>query len=177
MKANTDVSYGSISKALHWFIAITAIIMLLGVFYIDLIPKSMKGTFFFFHKATGVLILFLMLFRLSWSIENQKTTLPKAMPCIEKLLARGMQHLLIFFMILMPLSGWIMATAAGRNPTFYGLFNMPLPFIPQSKELATQMSSLHEIIAWTLLALLSLHILGALKHHFINKDNVLKAML
>jgi cytochrome b561 len=174
---NTKDSYGRVSKSLHWLVAVLVITMVLGLFYIDLIPKSYKGTFFFFHKATGVLVLFLMLFRIAWGIETVKPSLPLSMPLIEKILARGVQHLLIFLVIVMTLSGWIMATAAGKPPTLYGLFSMPLPFIPGSKTLAKQMSDLHYLTGWSIFVLLCLHMLGGLKHHFFNKDNVLKSMI
>lgn len=174
---NSTTNYGSVSRTLHWLVALLVITMVLGLFYIELIPKNYKGTFFFFHKATGVLVLFLIIFRIIWSIESTKPSLPIVMPFVEKILARTVQHALLFLVMIMALSGWVMATAAGKPPTLYGLVSIPLPFIPASKALAKQMSELHYCCAWSIFALLCLHILGGLKHHFVNKDSVLKSML
>ena len=76
----------------------------------------------------------------------------------------------------MPLCGWIMSVASERVPSFFGFFRLPLPIKP-NKALALFMKESHEIIAWILVGMVVLHVLAALKHHFINKDNVLKRML
>lgn len=70
-----------------------------------------------------------------------------------------------------------MSVAADRIPNYFGLFKAPLPWIEPNKSLAKLMAESHEIIAWILIAFITLHVLGALKHHFIDKDNVLKRML
>ncbi len=64
-----------------------------------------------------------------------------------------------------------------QNTKLLCLFKAPLPWIEPNKSLAKLMAESHEIIAWILIAFITLHVLGALKHHFIDKDNVLKRML
>ena len=76
----------------------------------------------------------------------------------------------------MPLSGWIMSVAADRTPVYFGMFKAPLPWIGVNKDLSKFMNHTHEIISWVLIAFISLHILGALKHYFIDKDKVLQRM-
>ena len=77
----------------------------------------------------------------------------------------------------MPLSGWIMSVAADKIPRYFGLFSVPFPGIAPNKSLADTMSESHEIIAWIIIGFIVLHVAGALKHHFIDKDHVLKSML
>ncbi len=72
----------------------------------------------------------------------------------------------------MPLSGWIMSVASDHVPSYFNLFNASLPGVPRDKNLASLMFDCHQILAWIIIAALVLHVLGALKHHFIDKDNV-----
>ena len=69
-----------------------------------------------------------------------------------------------------------MSVAAGYTPSFFNLFSVPLP-IEKNKALAGLMNTSHLIIAWILIGLIVLHVAGALKHYFINKDQVLQTML
>ena len=174
---NSRTQYGRVAKWLHWIIAILVITMLLGVFYLDYIPKSAKPMVIMLHKSTGILVLFLVIFRLVWALSQIKPSLPASVPKWQKKIARSIHGLLYVGLFIMPLSGWIMATAANKFPVFYGLFSWPFPFIQSNKGLARQLFQVHQLTAWILLTLVSLHILAALKHHFINKDNVMKSML
>ncbi len=70
-----------------------------------------------------------------------------------------------------------MSVASNRLPSFYGLFTVTLPGIPQSKVLAQCMNASHKWIAWTLIALVSLHVLGAFYHLLIKRDGVMRRML
>ena len=76
----------------------------------------------------------------------------------------------------MPVCGWVMSVAAGRVPSYFGLFNMPLP-IEANKTLSKFMLTSHKTIAWILITLVILHVGGALKHYFIDKDNIVQRML
>ena len=77
----------------------------------------------------------------------------------------------------MPISGWIMSTAADHIPVWFGLFSIPFPYIPESKALSEVFEKVHEVLAWSIIVGVGLHIAAALKHHFIDKDNVLIRML
>lgn len=169
--------YAPSIKILHWLIAALLILMLLGGFFVDDVPKAIRGTFMMFHKSIGISILFLMLFRFFWVIYKGKPLLPPKTPTWQRHLAHTVHYLLYFFVIAMPLVGWAMSMAADRVPLFFGFFAWPLPWVPQSKVLSSQLFGWHSTIAWILLALIGLHLAGATKHHFINKDAVLKRML
>lgn len=169
--------YSNNFKLLHWVIALLAIGMLIGSFFLGDLPKAVKGTAFMLHKSTGILILFLMLVRFVWIHVSGKPALPETVPTWQRFASRFVQYCLYLFLILMPLSGWVMAVAANKAPKFYGLFKASLPWVPYDKSLAKLMNQTHEVIAWVLIVLVTIHVLAALKHHLIDKDDVMQRML
>ena len=173
---DTVLTYSKGSKFLHWLIAII-VIMMLGTFFVDYLPKPYMSTFFTVHKSFGISVLFLMLLRIIWILHTGKPQLPPTVPAWQKFLARFVQYSLYFFVILMPISGWVMSTAKGKIPTYFGLFELPFPGVMPDKRLGEFMNETHEIVAWIIIILLILHVAGAVKHHFIDKDNVLLRML
>lgn len=169
MLKNNDKSFGSITKFFHWTIAPIMLIMLvLGV--------CMSGELIAIHKIIGLIVLFLATLRLIWVLQNPTPKLPLNMPVYEKLLAKIVKIILYICMFGMPLSGWAMSTAFGFVPHI-GSLSLPMPGIPNNRALATTMENLHTILACALFGSITLHIAGALKHYFINKDNVLQRML
>jgi cytochrome b561 len=168
--------YGKITKYLHWIVAILVISLLIAGFSIDLIDKSFQGTLIGLHKSTGLLLLGLMVCRIIWFIYDKKPALPTNMSRLEVILAKSMQGLLLLCILGMAVEGFVMACAAGHAPHFFGLFEVNLPIAPD-KDLAKTLWNIHKTLAWVIIALVSLHALAALKHHFINKDDVLKKIL
>lgn len=175
IKVAEKYSFGS--KLLHWLIAIMVITMLSGSFFLDDLPGELKGTAFMLHKSFGLTILFLMLMRIFWISHKGRPELPSTVSSWEVVLSRVVQGLFYILLIIMPLCGWIMSVAANRIPVYFGLFPVPFAGIPHNEFLAGLMNRAHITIAWVLVSLVFLHVAGALKHHFINKDNVLKRML
>ncbi|HAU1191906.1 TPA: cytochrome b [Legionella pneumophila] len=177
MGTKTASDYSPLSKLFHWVIAIAVIVMLIAGFFLDEIPEQFQGVAYMLHKSTGITILFLMILRFIWIHANGKPALPASVRNWERFLSRFVQYGFYILLIIMPLSGWIMSVAADRTPSYFGLFQAPLPWIEPNKSLAELMAECHETIAWILIAFITLHILGAIKHHFIDKDNVLRSML
>lgn len=169
--------YSTGSKFLHWFIAVIVLIMLAGSFFLGNLPEQYIGSAFMLHKSFGVTILFLMGCRLIWIAYTGKPPLPASVPRWQRLLSYLVQYALYLFLILMPLSGWIMSTAANKAPYFFNLFQFPFPGIPTNENLASLMKETHNTIAWIIIALVVLHIAGAIKHQFIDKDELMRRML
>jgi len=175
---NRDVlQYPQGFKYLHWFMAILVLGMLGLGFLLGYFPGSIKPTAYMLHKSIGLTLLGLIILRLIWIVCLKKPSLPDAMPHWEFFLARFVQYSLYVFLFFMPLSGWLMATASNKIPVYFGWFRVPFPGIVPNKALAVWMSGAHSFIAFILLGLIALHIAGALKHRFIDKDNVLKSMM
>lgn len=169
--------YSSISKLFHWIIAFAVIAMLIFGFFLENIPDQFQGTAYMLHKSTGITILFLMILRFIWIHVSGRPSLPESMKQWEKILAHIVQHGFYILLLIMPLSGWIKSVAADKIPSYYGLFNLPLPWVTHDKSFAHFMSEVHETIGWILIIFIVLHSAGALKHHFIDKDDVLRRML
>ncbi|KTC93726.1 MULTISPECIES: cytochrome b [Legionella] len=172
-----EVSYSGGFKFLHWLIALVVILMLVGSYFLEDLPAQYRGTAFMLHKSVGISVLFLMLFRLVWVWRKGKPSLPVSVPLWQRILSRTVQYALYFFLIAMPLCGWIMAVASNKAPYFFGLFQLGLPGIEPNQALSHLMKETHNTIAWVIIVLIALHIAGAIKHHFIDKDKVVQRML
>ena len=170
--------YSNVSIALHWTIALLVFGQIGLVMAHDVTHGSdMSRTLLNLHKSGGLLILALTLVRIGWRFKEPMIALPAEMPGWEKLLARGTQIGFYLVLIGLPLGGWAASSAAARDISFYGLFNWPLLPIGGGRDAARQFIEMHELGAKALYVLLFLHIAGALKHQFINRDNILRRML
>ena len=169
------IGYSKGSKFFHWLIAIIVITMLAGSFFLESLPEQYQSSAYMFHKSFGLTVLFLMIARLFWIQYTGRPALPDTVPLWQKILARTVQYSLYLLLICMPICGWVMSVAANRVPSYFGLFPMPLP-IKANETLAKLMNQSHKTIAWILIALITLHIAGAIKHYFIDRDNVVKRM-
>jgi cytochrome b561 len=174
---NTPTSYGIVAKSLHWILAILIIgAWIVGDYAADL-PNDAPNKFQLYdlHKSVGMVILMLVIIRLSWRLYDGKAVASEAKNKIIMLAARTVHFLLYVFMFVQPLTGWAMSSAAGYAPNFFGLFTFPA-LVAQNPEMVHQWSELHEISAYILLGLFTLHVAGALFHHFVLKDNTLRKM-
>lgn len=171
------VEYSKGSKYLHWVIACLVLSMLSLSFFLDDLQTNIKRTGVMVHKSLGLTIFLLMLIRLYWLYHTGRPPLPKSMPRWELLLARGVQYSMYVLLIAMPLSGWIMSTLSDHVPVFWGVFSLPFPGLVPNPDLAQWFFQAHQIIAWLLIGLISLHILGAAKHAFIDRDHILQSMV
>lgn len=178
MLKNTRNSYGSISKWLHWSIFILVLIMLGCGFFMEDLPESIQPMVYRAHKLTGICILSLMIFRLLWRWINPTPALLKTMPWWQKLAARGVHFLLYVALFAMPVSGWVLSTAAGRAPVLYGTnIVLAFPGVGLDDKLAHMLGNVHEFWAFVILALLAMHIAASLKHHYIDRDDILTRMM
>ena len=145
------------------------------VFFLDDFPKDWQPVTYNLHKLTRLLILTLMVLRLIWSLINLKPALPAGTAVWQRQAERVVHGLLYLSLILMPLVGWIGSCAGGRPPHL-GDFKFDLP-ITGDKQFVKTMFEIHEIIAYIIIALLTIHVTAALYHHFIKRDNILLRMM
>lgn len=174
---DTAESFGCVTKWLHRFVSLFIILQLIGGACLGFVPDQYKSVVYNLHKSMGVTIFFLLVIFLIWRLSNPRPVWPQDMKCWEKLLARTVHTTLYVGFIAMSLAGWILATAAGKPPIYFWLFSFPLPGIPLNMALAQTAATLHTYLAWAMTGVLILHILGALKHHLIDKNNILKRMM
>lgn len=165
-------TYSYRSQFMHAVIAMT----ILGLMAIGMSFSFLPDSAYFWHKSFGILVLFLMLFRIFFILKDGRPHLPQNIPVWEKKLARGVQYSFYFLLLLMPLSGWIMSSAGKYIPSFFGLFDIPFPFIEKNKHIAQLFSSIHYYLSWLLGGMIILHLLGNLKHYWIDKDKLIQTM-
>ena len=173
---NTPRTYGKATKILHGLVAIFLPLLLAAGAIMRYLPDNTPalGAIYNIHKLSGLAVLCLMVVFFTWSISQTKPLYPHTMATWEKTLAKIIRYGLYAAVIAMSLSGWLMASAAHHAPhLFHWHFQLPLA---KNKALAKQLAIVHLTLAWTITALLSLHIVGALKHHFVNKNNILRRM-
>lgn len=174
---NTETQYGIITKSLHWFMALLIVGMLiLGLYMADLPISEQKLRLYGIHKEFGILILMLVIFRITWRIGNIVPLLPNTIPAWQKFAAHTVHWMLYGFMFALPITGWLMTSAAGLPPSFFGLFTLPALLSPNPVWL-NLFVNIHTWLAYGLIATFGAHVGAALKHHFINKDDVLRRML
>ncbi len=174
---NSQDSYGSIAKFFHWTVSLFVIIMIiLGFLMTNSNPPSLKIILYGTHKSLGLTILFLMVLRVLWRLVNHPPALPSDMPAWQARLA-SFSHFLIYFMLfVIPISGWVMSTASGYAPNFWWLIVMPAPWTHVNETVSSIAFGVHSYGAWVLVGLLALHILTALEHWIIRRDNVFQRM-
>lgn len=178
MLRNSDHSFGWTSILLHWITALAVLGLIpLGLYmttltYYDPLYHRLP----FIHRSVGVLLFIVVTIRLLWRFADPP---PRPLPthaAWERRLA-GLIHILMYavlFAIMM--SGYLMSTADGHAVPVFGWFEVPatITSIPGQEDVA---GDAHFILAMTLLALVSMHFAGALKHHFIDRDATLRRIL
>jgi cytochrome b561/polyisoprenoid-binding protein YceI len=188
---NTTRSYGGVAKIFHWLTALLIITIIpIGLIANDMAQdlrnpaitsttEDLTRTFLLFslHKTLGVAIFFVALARILWAFTQPKPGLLNPDRRAEAFLAETVHWLLYGSLVLVPLSGWIdHAATAGFAPIRWP-FGQSLPFVPKDQAIADFFAGLHLVLGRVLLVTLLLHIAGALKHHFVDRDATLRRML
>jgi cytochrome b561 len=161
--------------ALHWLLALAIVATFaLGLYMTSLSFSPTRLKLFNWHKWAGVGILALSALRLLWRLGHRPPAdLP--MPAWQRRAAHLAHGLLYGLFFAVPLAGWAYSSAAGFPIVWFGV--LPLPdFVPVDRELAELLKTLHHGLAYGLAAVVVLHVAGALKHHFIDRDGLLLRM-
>ncbi|MEM9426012.1 MAG: cytochrome b/b6 domain-containing protein [Pseudomonadota bacterium] len=180
--ANTVTRYGAVSKTFHWLTAALILALIPSGIIANGLPYdtpealAQKAWLFSIHKTLGVALFAVALARILWAISQPKPAPLHPDRKGERWLADLAHWLLYGSLVLVPLTGWIHhASTEGFAPILWPL-GQNLPFVPESDRLADVTASLHIIFERVLVVALFLHIAGALKHHFIDRDVTLKRM-
>ena len=170
--------YGWGAIALHWIMALAIIGMYPLGLYIDSLTyyDPEYRTVPNWHKSIGILIAITLVVRLIWRAINP---LPNHLPTHSALirLMSKLGHIGLYLLLIAVLvSGYLISTADGRAISVFNWFSVPaLPELVENQEDVA--GEIHFIVATTLISLVALHAVAALKHHFIDKDSTLKRML
>lgn len=168
---NNAENYGSFSKLLHWLMAVLIVALLAVGFYMTGLDKEdpSRGQIYGMHKAFGVLTLMLLVIRIVWLRISPAPVLPAVFTAKEKRVVSSVKGVLYLLMFLMPLSGYVMSSAANRPTSFFGLFDLPM-LIAENKAIAGAAHEAHEILAFVTIAFILLHVAGVMKHRLKDRN-------
>lgn len=194
---NNPQRYTKVAILLHWLIALMIFGMFAVGWYMADLPKdapkvasfdlfdiglytvqlaeavSPRSYYFNLHKSFGVIVFVLVLFRICWKFTHQAPALPASITGWQRKAATASHHVLYMLMFLMPASGLVMATYSKYGVKWFGvalikgLDNEPMREV---------FKEAHETIAVILITLIAIHVLAALKHKFVDKDEVMARM-
>ncbi len=175
---NTTRSWGAVARVFHWVLGAAIIGMIAYGWWMNNFPARADRFFYrSIHADIGYLVLLFTALRLVWKVFNPTPALPAGAPVWERAFARLNQWSLYVLTFVVVMLGW--AHSGAHKPDyadFFGLFRVP-QFTVENRQNAGDFEHWHIYAAYVLLALIALHVLGALYHRFIKKDGVLERMV
>ncbi len=173
----TAARYTNTAVALHWLIfTLVACGFSLAVYMVDLPLSPYKLKYFSWHKWIGVTIFLLAIARLAWRLTHRPPALPANFPLWQRHAAAATHALLYALIVIIPITGWLYSSAAGLPTVYLGIVQLP-DVLAKDKALAAQLKALHVVLNYAMLTLIITHVAAALKHHFVDRDEVLPRML
>lgn len=169
--------YTGTAIALHWLVAAGIVgTFALGLYMHDLPFSPAKLKLVAWHKWAGVTLFMLVCLRLAWRLGHRPPELPAAMPAWQRRAADATHVALYLLMLVIPVSGWLMSSTKGVPTVWFGV--VPLPdLLAKDAALGETLQAVHRTLNYTLAALVLAHVGAALKHHFVDRDEVLARML
>ena len=177
---NTPDGYGVVAALFHWAMAVL-IIALAGVgLYMVSLPDAgfdtKKIALILYHKQFGLLVLFLLAMRWGWRLSNVIPDLVEHLPDWQKVAARFVHLSFYGLMFALPMTGWLMSSAAGIPVSFFGLFTLP-DLVSRDDDLFRGFVAIHKWLGYAMVLCIVIHVGAALRHHFIFRDDTLRRML
>ncbi len=167
--------YGLVAVSLHGVLAVLIPGMIALGWYMLSIEKEPSGPWYVhLHISIGIVVAVLVLLRIFWRLTHKPPTLPPTVPNWQARASSWVQCLLYAAMIAMPLVGFTGALFSKDGISFFGL---PIPrLVAPDQSISESLFNVHSFIAWVLVVLISLHVLGGLKHLLVDKDGVFQRM-
>lgn len=169
--------YSAVAMFLHWVIAIVVIVNWRLAEAGEHLEGAAAAVYMNPHKALGITILVLTLVRLGWRLVNPPPPMDPEIAGWERKLAKTVHAIFYVLLIGLPLGGWLASSMFSRGIDYFGLFEIPALPVGENAALGKQIFELHATGGTVMLLLIVLHILGALKHQFFDRNNELARML
>lgn len=178
MLRNSPDRYGLVTKTLHWMIALGIMGMIwlgwwmVGLSYYD----SWYNRGLELHRAIGMVLLGLAFLMAAWKLLSPSPALQSELNPWEKRGAWAAHGILLLAMFVIPVTGYLISTSAGKGFSIFGMFEFPalLTTSEAARDLAI---AAHCYIAYGLIAVIAVHAGAALKHQFIDRHGTLRRML
>ena len=175
---NSAERYGVVAQLFHWVIVVLIVTQFVLINQAEDLPRGIQQLAVMArHKSVGMTVLMLATLRILWRLAaGVAPALPDKTPGWQRLSAKLTHVALYVLLFAMPLSGWLMSSARNFPVSWFGVFTFP-DLVEPSKPVFNAMHETHEVLATALFVLAILHIVAALKHPFVDRDNVLRRML
>lgn len=172
----TERTYGWVAITLHWLVfALVAAQMLIGWFMPDIRRNTPQVGLVDWHLSVGAALMLLVIIRLVWRV-MRPTPLTTTLAGWERVTAKLTHELMYLLLLVIPVLGWAAAGFFGFKITLFGF--IPLPAIADNTmQWAHEAGDVHAVLTYVLLALVGLHVLGALWHYFVRRDLILQRMI
>lgn len=173
---NSATRYGLVPQLLHWTVVILVILQYVLAETAEDLPLGIeKLSVLSQHKSVGITVLLIALVRIAWRLFDSPPP-PPPMAAWQRTASALVHWGLYALLFALPLTGWMMSSAANYPVSWFGLLQLPDLVMP-SEDLEEVLEELHEGLFVTLLWLAGLHVLAALKHQFVDRDGLLWRML
>jgi cytochrome b561 len=175
---NTVASYGFVARSLHWII----VLGIIAQYFLAEAEESQRAAGaamspMDWHMSLGITLLALAVARVLWRIFDRTPAWPAQMRGYERFFAAFVHLALYALLFAIPISGWVLASVEGESLSLFGWFDVPALGPPGGEEREHLVEEVHEVLFNALFVLAIVHVVAALKHHFIDRDNVLRRML
>ena len=176
MTGNTSERWGSMQIGLHWLIVALILIQVpAGWGMVSASPGALQNFLYNVHKNVGLIVFTLAVLRLGWRWAHPVPVLPSDMPAWQQAMARGTHFLLYALLFLMPITGFLYTTLSGFPVPLLMVWDLA-QYVPVDKPLGASFKLVHLSLQWLLYLVVALHVAGALNHHLVRKDWVLRRM-
>lgn len=175
---NTIDKFGLITKILHWVIAVLIIgLIYLGWYMVDLTYyDKWYNSSLSWHKSLGMIVIALVLIKICWQLYTPAPESVVGLKFWEAISAYIMHIILLFLMLAIPVSGYIISSSAGQSIPVFDWFSIPA-ILKITATVRDWAIALHFYMAYGTAGLVTIHVIAAIKHQFIDKNNTLKRML
>ena len=168
--------YDSLAKTLHWTTALLVLGLIgLGLWMVDLPISLTKLLAYGWHKWIGLVVLVLTVLRLLWRWRAPPPPLPDAVAAWHRRLVPLSHGTLLVLLLAMPVSGWLMSSAGGVTVYWFGVLQLP-DLVPRDPLTFEMLRTLHHRLAWTLIAVLAVHVLAVVHHDILRRDGIFRRM-
>jgi cytochrome b561 len=173
--ATPEWRYAPIAVILHWLLAfLIAAMVSLGLYMTSIEDDPGADAFFKLHKSVGIVVFALVLVRALWRLKHRPAELPASLPRWEVVASSVVQWLLYACMIVLPVTGFLGASLSKSGVVFFG-WHVPA-WRPPDRDTSELFYAMHQATVWILVALVTVHALGGLKHLLVDRDRVFQRM-
>lgn len=167
--------YDAVAQTLHW-LTLILLILQFGLAWSAPDHLSSPDTLVSLHLSFGLVVLIVALARLAWRLTHPGPALPSDLPRWQRIGSQAIQILLYVLLMMLPVLGWFWAGERGWTVSLFGLVTLP-DLVSQGSAFGRFAGNLHGLLSNVLLALVGVHVLGALYHAVFRRDGVMQRML